>query len=267
MSDLFYANTARLWKNRLFQAGTAFMLLAGAAMVWWEWKRMSVYISHASRYVKLDDIFFIYAILITVVSAVFCPLYTGSEYGGGAMRNKIIAGHGRGEIYLASLLTNILACVLFALSYAAAVTVLGVPALGWLRTEAGDVLRLVGGSLLLIIAVCAVFTMVGLLIQSRVVAPVVCILSMFLILAVTNEVQRTLDQPRFYADETPNPGYVDGKERERLEFICALSPAGQAIQYAKPSAENAGEKSLYSLGIAAAATAVGVFVFGRKDIR
>ena len=113
MSNLFYANTARLWKNKIFLFGVLFMFLAGIEQVWWQWKELSIYTAHAYLYVKLDDIFFKYTILISIVSVVFCPLFTGSEYGGGAIRNKIIAGHGRGEIYLAALLTDILACVLF----------------------------------------------------------------------------------------------------------------------------------------------------------
>lgn len=267
MSNLIYANTARLWKNRIFLSGMLFMFLAGAAMVWWEWKKLSVYTAHAYRYVKLDDIFFRYTLLITIISAVFCPLFTGSEYGGGAMRNKIIAGHARSAIYAASLFTNIVACVLFSLSYVTAVTVLGMPVVGVLKADAGDVLKILGGSMALIIAVCSIFTMVGLLIQNRAVAPVVCIISMFLVMAFTNEIQRVLDEPRFYLENEPNPNYVDGKEREQLEFFCNLSPAGQGIQYAKPSAKNVGEKCLCSLGTTVISTAVGIFFFCRKDIR
>lgn len=267
MSSLFYANTARLWKNRIFLCGMLFMFLSGAGQVWWQWKEMSIYTSHAHLYVKLDDIFFEYAVLITAVSAVFCPLYTGGDYSGGVMRNKIIAGHGRGEIYLAALCTNIAACVCFSLSYIAAVTVPGVPLFGGLRTEAGDVFLILAGSLALIIAAASIFTMLGILIQNRAVAPVVCIVGMFLVLAFTNEMQRTLDEPKYYYDNTVNPGYVDGKERERLEFFCKLSPAGQGLQYAKPSAENAGENCLYSLGTTAFTTAAGIFFFGRKEIR
>lgn len=267
MSNLIYANIARLWKNRIFLTGMLFMILAGVAMVWWEHKELSVYTSHAYLYVKLDDIFFRYAAFITVVSAVFCPLFTGGEYGGGAMRNKIIAGHTRGEIYLAALLTNTVACILFSLAYLVSVTVLGVPLIGGLKTEAFEVLLLAAGSMVLIIAISSLFTMAGMLIQNRAVAPVVCILGMFLVMAFTNEIQRTLEQPRFYYDDTVNPNYVDGKERERLELFYNISPAGQGLQYSKPSVENVGEKCLYSLGIVAVTTAVGIFFFRGKDIR
>ena len=54
---------------------------------------------------------------------------------------------------------------------------------------------------------------------------------MFLSIAFFNEVQRILDQPEFWYDGTVNTAYVDGTEREVLEFLYNAIPAGQEMQY------------------------------------
>ena len=90
------------------------------------------------------------------------------------------------------------------------------------------------------IAFCSVFTMISLLIQSKAIAPVVCIVVMFLSIAFFNEVQRILDQPEFWYDGTVNTAYVDGTEREVLEFLYNAIPAGQEMQYSRRSTENTG---------------------------
>lgn len=55
--------------------------------------------------VKLDDVLFEMVPLIGVLYAVFIALYIGKEYSDKAMRNKLIVGHKRENIYLANFIT------------------------------------------------------------------------------------------------------------------------------------------------------------------
>lgn len=48
----------------------------------------------------LDDRFFAYSFFIGILSAIFCSLFTGTEYSDGTIRNKIVVGHSRISIYL-----------------------------------------------------------------------------------------------------------------------------------------------------------------------
>ena len=225
MSKLLYANFFRLWRNRLFQIGLGFMFFAGGFLVFQQYRQLVGYGTN----VKLDSTMFGYTIMIGVISSIFCSLFVSTDYNDGTIRNKVIAGSRRAEIYIANLIVNIVASFLLCFSYILANIVIDVPLIGTLETPLPTVLLFLAGNLLTVIAFCSVFTMISLLIQSKAIAPVVCIVAMFLSIAFFNEVQRILDQPEFWYDGTVNTAYVDGTEREVLEFLYNACRSGDAV--------------------------------------
>ena len=263
MSKLLYANFFRLWRNRLFQIGLGFMFFAGGFLVFQQYRQLVGYGTN----VKLDSTMFGYTIMIGVISSIFCSLFVSTDYNDGTIRNKVITGSRRAEIYIANLIVNIVASFLLCFSYILANIVIGVPLIGTLETPLPKVLLILAGSLLTVIAFCSVFTMISLLIQSKAIAPVVCIVAMFLSIAFFNEVQRILDQPEFWYDGTVNTAYVDGTEREVLEFLYNAIPAGQEMQYSRRSTENIGEMAAYAGGLTVITTGIGAFFFNRKGRR
>ena len=78
-----------------------------------------------------------------------------------------------------NLIVNIVASFLLCFSYILANIVIGVPSVRTL-VPFPKVLPVWQGSLLTVIAFCSVLTMISLLIQSKAIAPVVCIVAMFL---------------------------------------------------------------------------------------
>ena len=96
MSKLLYANFSRMIKSKLFLIGLGFMFFAGSFLCFQQYRQLVGY--HAQ--VKLDSTFFVYTLMIGVISAIFCSLFVGVEYNDGTMRNKIIAGYKRTEILL-----------------------------------------------------------------------------------------------------------------------------------------------------------------------
>lgn len=263
MSNLLHANFVRLWKNIIFRIGLAFMFLAGSALVLKQYEQMRVY----GVPVTLGGTFWGYAFLIGVVSAIFCSLFLGVEYSDGTMRNKIMVGHKRTDIYFSNLINNILATLLLCSSYILSNIILGIPLIGIKDFDLKKMILLLSGSVVMVTALCAVFTMISMLIQNKAVAPVICIVGMFLMIGMVTEVERMLEQPQYYYDDTLNPNYLEGAKRERYEFLYNFLPAGQATQYASGKTENVGEMCLYSAGIAVITTGLGIFFFRRKDIK
>lgn len=263
MSKLLYANFFRLWKNKLFLTGLGFMFFAGGFLVFQQYRQLVGY----GAAVKLDSTFFVYNIMIGVVSAVFCSLFLNVEYTDGTIRNKVIVGHKRTDIYVANLITTIIASFSLCASYILANIVIGIPLIGKLHLSVPKTLLIILGSMVTVAALCSIFTMANMLIQSKGIAPVVCIVAMFLSMAFVNEVQRVLDNPQYWYDGSVNTAYVGGKERAQLEFVYNALPAGQEKQYAGRNLEHMKEMCLYAVGTTVVTSAVGVFFFRRKDIK
>lgn len=264
MSNLLYANFSRMVKNKLFLIGIGFMFFAGSFLCYQQYRQLVGYGTH----VKLDSTFFQYTIMIGVISAIFCSLFVGVEYNDGTIRNKLIAGHKRTAIYLSNLIVNIVASFLMCFSYMLANIVVGIPLIGTLTIPATKVLLIIIGSLITVIAFCSIFTMISLLVSAKAIAPVICIVAMFLSVAFLNEVQRILDEPKYYYDGTLNTtSYVEGTERDVLEFIYNALPAGQEMQYARRSTENMNELCMYSIGATIITTGIGIFGFKRKNVK
>lgn len=263
MSKLLYANFFRMIRSRLFLIGMGFMFFAGSFLCFQQYRQLAEYGAH----VKLDSTFFVYTLMIGVISAVFCSLFVGVEYNDGTMRNKMIAGHKRTEIYFSNLIVNIAASCFMCGSYMLANVMVGIPFIGTLTIPAAKTLRIVVGSLITVVAFCSIFTMISCLISSKAIAPVLCILFAFLSITFLNEVQRILDNPEIWYDGTVNTAYVGGEEREKLEFIYHVLPTGQEMEYARRNIKNMNEMSVYSMGITVLSTTVGIVFFKRKNMK
>ena len=50
--------------------------------------------------VAMESILFNFLVLIGIVMAVFCSLFIGTEYSDGTIRNKLIIGHSRNNIFI-----------------------------------------------------------------------------------------------------------------------------------------------------------------------
>jgi hypothetical protein len=263
MNRLLHANFTRLWKNKLFIIGLGFMFLAGSAYVLKQYEQLSVYGIPS----ELKSTFFKFNNLIGVLSAIFCSLFLGIEYSDGTIRNKIIVGHKRINIYISNLVLNITTSILFCVSYIIPNIFLGIPLLGLNTLSISKLVLSLLGSIMMVIALCALYTMIGLLFHNKAIAPVICIVAMFLSIGVVNEIKRTLDQPKYYYDGVRNDSYIEGAQRERYKFMYNFIPAGQASQYSKMSLKNIDKMCLYSAGITIVATGIGMFLFRKKDIK
>ena len=113
MNKLLSANFFRLRKNKCFWGSLAFMFVIGIASPLLRYRDMK-----QSGYINnLDNGFFMCALFIGIILAVFCSLFIGTEHNDGTIRNKIIVGQKRETIYLSNMVTcSIIAitmCIVF----------------------------------------------------------------------------------------------------------------------------------------------------------
>lgn len=120
MSRLFAANLMRLKKSKLFW----FLIVVAAVL------SLTLVILLILYPDSIDKIMFAYPVLIAFMIPALIGIFLGTEYSEGTLRNKLMIGHSRRNIYLANLLTTLLAAYALLVSYLIPVLLLGFPVLG-----------------------------------------------------------------------------------------------------------------------------------------
>lgn len=285
VNKLLSANFMRLRKNKVFWGSIIFMAAAGLYYPIGRYMGMK----HDGYAARLEDGFFICAVFAAVLISVFCSLFVGTEHSEGTIRNKMIIGHKRTDIYLANLLTNMAAGTVMCLVWFAAYLCAGIPLLGFFETNGGAILLLTIAVLILSCAFSALFTMASMINASKAGSAVVCMLGVFLLLFAGAYLNARLQEPETYpvydygvvgedagdmaagmqemVAEEKNPHYVGGTKRKVYEFLYDFTPGGQAVQCSSMEAERPHVLCLYSGIVFIIATSIGMAVFRRKDIK
>lgn len=275
MNKLLSANFFRLKKNKCFWLSTGFMFVVGLAIPLLRYGDMK-----QSGYINnLDNGFFMCALLVGIILAVFCGLFIGTEHNDGTIRNKIVVGQKRETIYLSNMITcSIIAitiCIVFFISYLS----VGIPLLGFFVADMKMIVLMVITVLILSVTFSSVFTLVAMLSQNKAIIAVACILLSFAFLFAGVMFNRMLDSPQTVpaysigengeqtVQEMENPKYLDGTKREIVQFFYDVIPGGQAIQCSAMEAVNLTRLPIYSLVIIVLTTGAGVWIFKKKDLK
>ena len=274
MSRLLSANFIRLRKNKFFWIGIAFMFTSGIlfpVMRYVDMKQTEVINN-------IDNGFFGCALFIGIIMAVFCSLFIGTEYSDGTIRNKVVIGHTRTSIYLANFFTSAIVSVAMCLIFFIPYLCIGIPLLGFFEMNIRLVLLFALSVFLLAIAFSSIFTLISILNHNKAVTAVICILLVFLLLAVGAQLYKMLSEPETNMglimtengqkyEELPNPKFLDEGERKTVQFFYDFIPGGQVIQCVSLEAVNLLLLPVYSLIIIILTTGAGLFFFKRKELK
>lgn len=276
MRKLLRANWIRLWQDKVFRLSGLVMLLVGAALPLIHWIDNR---NNGAGWTP-DATFFTYVFLVPVLLSLLTALYIGSEYSDGTLRNKIIVGHRRSDIYLANLIVGTGAGVLLCLAYMIPHTLLGLALLGRPETEPAALCLYAGLSVGLIVAFAALFTLIAMLCQNRAYATAGCLLLTFALLFAGVHIVSALNEPEYYQaysytengvtvseEEMRNPNYLSGTKRQIYEFLHDFTPGGQVLQVSGMKTEHAARLALYDAIILLAAACAGLVCFRRKNLR
>ncbi len=278
MRNLTAAHIRRLLKTSYFRIAAALMAAAGLfeiVMVWMDRRA-------GGGPPVFDSALASAAPLAALALAAVAPLYIGSEYGDGTMRNKIIAGHGRAAVYLSLLAATAIGGWLLAAVWSAAYLIPGA-----ILLQAGHpfavYVRMFLVIMLLLAAFAALFTFLSVTAGSRAGAAVVCLLVVFALMLQGTLVRARLEEPAYYiayaldpADpgaglredtEVPNPGYLpEGSFRRALfEFFDEFMLGGQSIGLTE-KLDDAAKMIAFDLIWIAAASGAGAALFRRRDL-
>lgn len=277
MGNLLRADFFRLWRSKAFWACMAFQVGTGAFVP------VSCYlydIRHpfpTSQH--LDAEFLNFIPFVCILAALFCALFIGTDYSDGAMRNQLVIGHRRRDIYLSHLITCITGCLLMCAGYLLPYLVVSRPLLGPLQQDAWAILAYVGVALVLTVALASLYTMVAMLILNRAVSAVVALVLSFGLLLSGSYLYSYLIYPPTYTQvtydpvtgeleeqEAPYPFYLEGTKREVFQLLCDVTPGGQVMQCVVWDAPNLPLLPVYSAALTVVTTGAGLWLFRRKDL-
>lgn len=277
MSKLLSANFSRLRKDIVFWIA---MLGMTVGSVIFSYLNYQTSLQYASDPVFVEDVLFNLFPMIAFVCAAFISLHLGTEFDENTIRNKLIVGHTRTEIFFASYLTCMAASLLllFGILIFSGVT-------GYVFSKA---FLLEKTQLAFLILCCILCTMVfsaicvgiAMNIQKKAIALVATTLFLLGILSLASymegallEAEMTYDGVTItmdgvqFGDLIPNPAYVGGTTRKVMEFIYDLLPTGQVIQLNNMSFDRCLRWPWLSAIMLAVSTVLGYLPFCKRDIR
>lgn len=196
MSRLLRANLARLWKNKVFWLG--FFALTGFCIF-----QKIILIQDSVEVHYLEETFWIQALLFGIILSVFISLFVGAEYEYGTIRNKIISGHTRSDIYFANVFVCIIAGWIMCLGCLISLLFIGIPFLGFFHAPLSEILSQGICVFALSAAYTAIYNFFAMLISNRTIIAIVCILLSFLLLFAGTFIAKRLDDSEYYY--VPNP--------------------------------------------------------------
>lgn len=274
MNRLLCAGYIRLFKNKLFWAAvvvTAAMGIMGGH---------TKYVESLDGYAAdLSDALFSGVYMAAIAVAVISPMFSGTEYSDGTIRNKIIAGHKRIHIYLSNLILSYTAGILSMLGFMVPYSAICLVTLGKTVFPVSTLFLYVCLACLALLAVCAIFNAVTMLLAKKAAAAVACLLLIAVGFMSALSIDYRIKAPKmigsYVTDDTggmvykeePNPHYLTGIWRQVYETVYNLTPTGQIVQILALEVKMPGLIAVYSAGIILIFTGVGIGVFRKMDIK
>lgn len=274
MNKLLRANFARLFRNRIFQICIGLMFLLGACLAF-----NNIYLITVN--VPLDYSIWEFLSPAALCLSVFTTLFVGTEYSDGTIRNKIVVGHGRGQIYLANLCVCLTAGLLMCLAFLVSYLSLGLPFLETPEADTKELLVMFACSLGAVLAFGALFVLISMLCHSKAGSSIFCILLLFALLITATYINSRLREPETYSEymftasgttvtasePKPNPNYVGGTKRAIMEYSNDAQPGGQILRIMSEKIEHPCRMLFWDVGIVLCAASAGIWIFKRKNLK
>lgn len=193
MRNLLRANFSRLLKSKIFYLAIIAMAGLAAFIIWNQWDEVREY----NTVVTVDYALFLCQVVFGIVAAIFVSLFVGVEYNDGTIRNKLLVGRKRVDVYLANFITCAAALAVVYAASAAVALGLGMLLLEPSAVPAKHLWIAFGMGLFTVLAYAAIYNFVAMLLSNRTYTAIVSILLAFGLMICGTYVRNRLDQPEF----------------------------------------------------------------------
>ena len=234
MRNLLRANFSRLGRSKIFYLAIIAMAGLAAFITWNQWDEMRKY----GATVTVDYALFLSQVVFGIVAAIVVSLFVGVEYSDGTIRNKLLVGRKRVDIYLANFITCAAAlAIVYAVSVAVALG-LGTRLLEPSVVPAKHLWIAFGMGFFAVLAYAAIYNFIAMLLSNRTYTAIAAILLAFGLMICGTFVQNRLDQPEFIqqlahtaAASDAVADYVEmDAHTENVETAVAVNEDGEISQ-------------------------------------
>lgn len=276
MNKLLRSYFSRLWKNKIFWICMGAMFVYAIIYMLDGCRQATADLSEYPY--SIDEYYFNFTMVTGFFCALFSSMFFGTEFSDGTIRNKIIVGHTRSNIYMASLITTFTATLLIMSAWLVGALV-AVPILGFWKMGVLRLLLFLLICVMFVWAYSAIFTIISMLSSNKALTVLISILLFLGITILASMLYNLLCEPEMYsgviltqngheiAKPSPNPNYIAGVKREIFDFIVDFLPTGQGIRMLNLEITNPIRMLVSSLFITATATAGGLFAFQKKNLK
>ena len=288
MYKLLNASFSRLRKNKIFLGLVILTIIIAVFMLVSEYLNNIKYSSVFGISSNTTDILLMKFInIIGFLIAIFTSLFVGAEYSDGTIRNKIVAGHSRKNIYLSNLIVSIVVGLILEFIYLIIISIVAIPLLGSIQMTFSQFAFILLDMIMIIIVYSSIFNFIALIcsnITISTVSSLLLILIMFVIDMLLSPTANSTEyiQKNIVMDEQGNITYEIVKNEDypgkiiqtTCKTIINFNPVSQAIEISgnkinmnEEDFNNMKVYPLYSLGLIIIITAIGIYLFNIKELK
>lgn len=302
MNRLLKAEMIRLVNSFVFKLGMLFSGGLAVFIVGARWldvrNNPEYYAALEADYASADAIIFIGVLYLLFAFAVEVSVFIGTEYSDGTIRNKLIAGRSRTEIYFSEFFVCVAANLFMYLFYLVLMLGLGGSMLGIVELKSWDILKYALLDTAAVIAFTALLTAVTIALPSKASGAIVCLLMTLILLLSGITISQNLSAPEYYdtyeyvdeetgvvissdtdsyvdektgevipLERKKNYHYVAGTKRKIYTVINELSPVAQLFRVGVGDAKHLSRMAAYDGVLLLLVTGVGVILLERKNIK
>lgn len=231
--------------------------------------------------ITLDDMLFEMIPFIGIVCALFIAPFLGTEYSDGTIRNKLVVGHKRGNMYLANYIACLIGSLFIYSMFFVGGFAVGVPLVGGWQGEISTLINYILIGVFLTASLASILTMFCMLCSKRALAAVLAIILAFVLMLIASIIYNKLGEPEMtrefisysaegvveLGDPIPNPTYISGFKRTVCEFLMQFLPTGQGILVSNSEITNPVLNMIYSIATTVILNICGIIALKKKDLK
>ena len=211
--------------------------------------------------------------------AIVCSIILGTDFHNGTLRNKIILGQTRSNVYIANLLTTMIISIAFNVVYMFFFFIVTMPMFGGFVLPATTTLWVFINGSLMMLAYSSIMTLIVMTSKNSTASVITAFVLLFVGMLLFQYCRIIVEAQEFIPvnvlDEfgniteeiIRNPRYPSPAKKAFFQFVLDFFPSGQSLQISNTEYAHTWQMALYSIGLIGATTGAGILAFKKSNLK